>query len=416
MQLGFAEADITPTKPMNLIGFYREDSLSKGVLSPLMVQVAVWKSEEICCLVTIDSIGFTKELSNELRERIAKHLEISYEQVMLCFSHTHAAPDPDTDRDYFEEISKKTEECVIKAKENLSQVLVGWGNASAKIGVNRRWISKDTDDRIGILKICDAETETPKLLILRVTAHGNVLKSDNTLISSDYFGEVRKIAGQRFQCPVMMIQGAAGNTAPKYFCSKETPVDAKSEECIRSENALWDMANQIAESVGEKFDSINLKKDLSAKMYSKHIDLISDVPSDEEALRIADEAKTLCGIEDIGWLKKVADLNAAGVREQTEDVEMQFFSIGDWCMCGGPYEFMVGFALDSVKILKNEFFYLNGYTNGCLLYFPTEDELEAGGYEVYWSMLIYYIYIDRVYPFRKGEASRLIRFVTQTTE
>ncbi|MBO6088848.1 MAG: alkaline ceramidase, partial [Lachnospiraceae bacterium] len=59
---------------------------------------------------------------------------------------------------------------------------------------------------------------------------------------------------------------------------------------------------------------------------------------------------------------------------------------------------------------------LNGYTNGCLLYFPTEDELEAGGYEVYWSMLIYYIYIDRVYPFRKGEASRLIRFVTQITE
>jgi len=43
----------------------------------------------------------------------------------------------------------------------------------------------------------------------------------------------------------------------------------------------------------------------------------------------------MCGIEDSGWLKKVAELNKAGVKEQKEDVEMQFFSIGDWCMCGG---------------------------------------------------------------------------------
>lgn len=411
--LGFSEADITPSKPMKLIGFYRPDSPSKGVQAPLKAQAALWKGRETCCLITIDSIGFTSELSNALREKIAGCLEISPQQVMLCFSHTHAAPDADEEPAYYREICSKIEDCVSRAKDNLSPVSAGWENGKAKIGVNRRGVSEDTDDRIGILKICDQQTGKPKLLILRVTAHGNVLKRDNYLVSPDYFGEVRNMAGLQFQCPVMVIQGAAGSTAPKYFCSQETPVDSRSPHCIRSKTALRDMAKCITESVSAKYDAIPLQTALPVRMFSRHISLLSDVPSEEDALRVAQEAKAMCGIEDDGWLRKVAELNAAGIREQREDVEIQFLSVGDWCLCGGPYEFMVGFALETAGILRDEFFYMNGYTNGCLLYFPTEEEFDAGGYEVFWSMLIYYRYLDRVYPFRREESARLIRFVTE---
>ncbi|MBP5726570.1 MAG: hypothetical protein J6Y48_05790, partial [Clostridia bacterium] len=153
--LGFSEADITPSKPMKLIGFYRPDSPSKGVQAPLKAQAALWKGRETCCLITIDSIGFTSELSNALREKIAGCLEISPQQVMLCFSHTHAAPDADEEPAYYREICSKIEDCVSRAKDNLSPVSAGWENGKAKIGVNRRGVSEDTDDRIGILKICD---------------------------------------------------------------------------------------------------------------------------------------------------------------------------------------------------------------------------------------------------------------------
>ena len=54
---------------------------------------------------------------------------------------------------------------------------------------------------------------------------------------------------------------------------------------------------------------------------------------------------------------------------------------------------------------------MNGYTNGCLLYFPTEEEYDLGGYEVFWSLLIYYVFLDRVWPFRRESASKLIRFI-----
>ena len=413
LRLGFAEVNITPDRPVELVGFYRKDNRSKGVLKPLLAQAAVWETDERCCLITVDSIGFTKELTDMLRARAGSILHVSPEKVMVCFSHTHAAPEADFEREYYEETCARIETAVSRALEDMEPVAAGWGNAKASIGVNRRKVSDETDDRIGILKVCRAADGMPKLLVLRVTAHANVLKRDNCMISPDYFGNVRETAGKKFGCPVMVIQGAAGNTAPKYFCSAETPVDATGEKYIRSETALEDMADLITAGVTEVYGHIHPREDCGVQMYSRRICLESDVPAQGEALRLAEEARTLCGITDTGWVDKVSCLNEAGVHVQQEEVEIQYLSVGEGCLCGAPYELMVGFALEAERLMRNEFFYVNGYTNGNLLYFPTEAEFDAGGYEVYWSMLIYWPYVDRVYPFRRESASRLIRFMAE---
>lgn len=412
---GFSQTEITPIVPTELVGFYRPDSVSKGVLQPLTAQVSVWENKEKCCLVTIDSIGFTLELSNTLRKLVGESLGLPLHSVMLCFSHTHSAPDPDTDRDYFHLVCERITSAALRAAEHMIPVSAGWGNARARIGVNRRPVSGDTDDRVGILKVCDTEGNL-QLLLLRVTAHGNVLKRDNVLVSPDYFGAVRDTVGREYHCSVMMIQGAAGNIAPRYFCSDETPVDAQSPACVRSKTALQDMADEIASGIRPVIGGIPLHTSLPVKMYSRFIELSSPVPSLDEALKTEKDARELCGIISPGWMEKVQQLIRRGITAQSEMVEMQYFSVGDWCLCGGPYEFMVGFALRASSLLKDDYFFLNGYTNGCLLYFPTEDEFDFGGYEVYWSTLIYYKYIDRVYPFFRDSASRVIRFAVENKE
>ena len=68
-------------------------------------------------------------------------------------------------------------------------------------------------------------------------------------------------------------------------------------------------------------------------------------------------------------------------------------------------------AIVSNGCLRNDFFYFGGYTNGCTGYFPTEEEFDMGGYEVYWSMLFYFMYHGRVFPLQRNSASELIRFV-----
>ena len=413
MKLGYAEVDITPQTVVETVGFGREDNSSRGILKPLLAQVTVWEETERYCLVTIDSLGFKKDLSDHLRQRICHVLSTSFKKVMVCFSHCHSAPNAAIETEYYEMVCSKLEEAAISAQKHLYEVYVGYGNASVDIGVNRRQKTGALDKRAGILKVCKAESGKNALLIIRVTAHCNVLKSDNYLISPDYFGDIRELLKKQYACPVMVIQGSAGNIAPKYFQSSDTPVDATGELYIRSKNGLNDMAMEVLRKTAPIIDKIEVTRENALGMSAKQFTLYANVPEYETAVQIAREAKENCGIDGNGWLAEIKKLNDNGVKKQEESVEVQYFTIGDWCFCGVPYELMEGFAIRAKEMLHNEFFYLNGYTNGCLTYFPTEDEFDYGGYEVYWSMLIYYIYFDRVAPFVREAATDLVRFAVR---
>ena len=417
LRFGYGEADVTPDWPAPLVGFYREDNYSKGVLSPLLAQVSVWEEDIRAALITIDSIGFTKELSNVLRDQVAKRIGALRENVMLCFSHTHAAPDGDAGDGYYELVCKQVMPALETAVEGMEEVKAGCVNARTSIGVNRRSVSDRVDDRVGILEVRGLREggsgAERKLMLLRLTAHGNVLKADNLMISPDYFGNVRETLQKKCGCPVMLIQGAAGNIAPKYFCSKNTPVDARGPRFVRSENALQLMAEEVLRSVEEALEEHVITAANNLHAYSRMITLRAQVPALERANAIAKEAMMECGIDGTQWLEQVQKLHAQGITMQEEQAEVQYFRIGAFCLCGMAYELMTEFALDAAERLKDEFFYLNGYANGCLSYFPTKEEFDLGGYEVYWSLLIYFKYFGRVFPFERGEADRVVEFVVK---
>ena len=413
LKLGYAQADITPTEPMELVGFYREDNVSKGIQSPLLAQVAVWESEERCCLVTVDSLGFMKDMTDLLREQVGQRLDVPKDKVMVCFSHTHAAPNAGSEKQYFEKICEKALMAVEQAMADLKPVSVGYGNAEVNIGVNRRPNGTKIDKRAGFLLAHDEKEQRNRLLLVRLTAHGNVLKADNYRISPDYFGAVREILQRQYVCPVMVLQGAAGNIAPKYFDSENTPVDARGPELVRTKEALNCMAEEVSEKLAGSMAQMTLTTDSTVRMYSKEMTLCAEVPSLEVAKQIASEATRFCGIDGSEWLAEVNRLHGNGIQRQEEKVEVHYFSVGGWCLCGVPYELMAEFALQGVEQTGNEFFYINGYTNGCLSYFPMEEEFDKGGYEVYWSMLIYYKYFHRVFPFERESGQTLLKFMIE---
>ncbi len=433
VKLGFCEEEITPERPVPLVGFYREDDTSRGVLKPLLAQVSVWEEWsgksgeeagtllERCVLIAIDSIGFTTELTNALRDQVGRELGVSREKVMVCFSHTHAAPDAATAEGYFDFACKKVLSAVKKAQNGMECVNVRFENGRAQIGVNRRAGNDALDDRVGILEAF-GEREERRLMLLRVTAHGNVLKADNYLVSPDYFGDVRELLSEKYGCPVMVIQGAAGNIAPKYFCSKNTPADAQGPQFVRSENALAMMAEELCRSVEKAIleripknsvENTNASEGSALQAYSKELTLRSVLPSMERAREIAAEAMEKCHIDGTDWLAELSRLHAQGISVQEEKAEVQYFRIAQFCLCGMAYELMTEFALVVAEGLKDEFFYLNGYTNGILSYFPTKEEYDLGGYEVYWSLLIYHKSFHRVFPFEREEADRVTEFVMQ---
>ncbi|MBS6195751.1 MAG: alkaline ceramidase [Clostridiales bacterium] len=413
-KMGFAETDITPKDSIETIGFGREDNMSRGILHPLSAQVTVWElGDTVCCLITIDHIGFSKEHSNDLRDKVGDILRITREQVMLCFSHGHSSPNDDAAPKYYQMVCRKILTAVVRASHQRTYVKAGWGNGTVNIGVNRRADCTALDRRAGILKVCDAATGNLHLLLIRLTAHCNVLKADNWLISPDYFGTVRDVLQQEYHCPILVIQGAAGNIAPRYFKASYIPVDAPDQRFVRSDTALEDMAENVRRNILSVIKDIVPQEITNLSMYSRDICFTADVPSSELAGKIADEAKRYCGIDGTRWLQEIHRLHAEEITYQKDMTEVQYFLLGDGCLCGVANEVMVEFDLQILQRLGNEFFYFNGYTNGCTAYFPTEEEFDKGGYEVYWSMLHYFGYYGRVFPLKRNSASELIDFVVE---
>lgn len=413
LHMGYAQVDITPDHPVEMVGFGRADERSRGVLCPLSAQITVWQcGQRRCCLAAIDHIGLLKEHAFQLRQQIGELLSTPVDQVMLCFSHTHSAPNDSAEPAYYRFLCRQVLAGVRRALAGLSPAHTAWGNGQATIGLNRRAQCGDLDRRVGILKVCDAAGGL-RLILLRLTAHCNVLKADNYLLSPDYFALVRDMLGRRYGCPVMVTQGASGDVAPRYFRSALLPPDASDERFVRSDSALEEMARAVLRAVGLAIEKIHPQVCGELCMCTRHIGLSAEVPTLERAAQVAEEARRFCGIDGTGWLAEVKHLRETGVLEQKEDVEVQYFALGNGCLCGVPNEVMCAFALETARRLEDEHFYFGGYTNGCTGYFPTAAEFDEGGYEVYWSMLTYYPYHGRVFPLRRECASQLMDFVVQ---
>lgn len=409
IKLGFHETDITPDAPMQLIGF-ASSSTSQGVERPLRAQVSIWQSDTTrCTLVTIDHIGFAVEHAARLRSALGILTGTDSEHVMLCFSHTHAAPNDSLEPAYARLVDARILAAARVALASMRPVRVAWGCADTNIGVNRRG-GGALDRRAGLLKVADAETDAPVLALLRLTAHGNSLKSDNARISSDWLGAARDLLSRSWGCPVMLTQGASGNVAPRFFCSRINPPDADdtSGRFVRTDDALNEMARTILRDTRALFDSLRPHDTGALRMFTVRDTLYAGVPTIARARSIAEEAAREAGIDGKDWLSEVSRLNEAGVTRQSEPVELQFFQLDEGALIGVPNEIMCELALD-VRAQCGDLVFLGGYTNGCTGYLPTAEEYDRGGYEVFWSMLDYYMYFGRVMPLERDSAARLVQ-------
>ena len=421
---GFAETNITPDGPVQLVGFPRIDNQSRGILHPLHAQILIFRfQEETMCLAAVDSLGFTVELTMKLRKEIASVLNISTDKIMVCFSHTHSAPNAAEEPAYFTFVC---DQICIAAKEAAKQMRpfhVAWGIGDHLIGINRRSDTSAVEPRLGILKLEDPDGK-PALLLLRVSAHANVLTSDNYKISSDYFGLTRQKLSNTFGCPVMMVQGASGNLRPRFQQENADFMEIQGVDALekpytdtekqkyfqQSLDALENMADSVLASVVPIWKKLKTEPVHRLAMFSVIHPFAADVPSLKRAEEIAEEAETEAGIDGNGWLMEVRKLREKKVFTQTADIEFQYFMLNDGCFCGVANEIMCEISLDVWQKSEDSLFFLNGYTNGIDSYLPTAEEYDKGGYEVLWSNLIYYPYHGRVMALNRDSAGQLASF------
>jgi Neutral/alkaline non-lysosomal ceramidase, N-terminal len=390
-RVGVHKIDITPPLGIDFIGYHRPEGI-RNIDERIFSTAFIFEhNDNISVFISVDNIGMLIEDTLVIRERIAAELNVSHEKITVVYTHTHSGPATVSSREivkaYKTILIENTVKAAVMAYERMQPSEVGWNVTLADIGVNRREETADgkvkmgtnengvVDKRIGIMAIRHQHDRTLSGAIVFCTAHPNVLKSDSDCLSGDYPGETRKILEHILGCPVIIVQGAAGNVNARYRGSRE---------------AVEKMAYALSGSVLTMIPSIEYKE--ISRLHSQSATILMtliEIPEPEGIEKMAANAEEQWGVNTSKWLTYMLGKYEQGDRHISIDLEIQSFQVNEGSFSGIPMEPFSESALEIEEKLKDPLAFFGGYTNGYLGYLPTKKSYPYGGYEVELNPVVY---------------------------
>ncbi|MDO8994383.1 MAG: neutral/alkaline non-lysosomal ceramidase N-terminal domain-containing protein, partial [Daejeonella sp.] len=91
---GVGKADITPKMAMPMAGFASRTHSSEGTLHPLWAKALALEDSKgnKAVMISSDLLGFPKDVSDRIRDRIKSKYGLDRAQILLNSSHTHSGP------------------------------------------------------------------------------------------------------------------------------------------------------------------------------------------------------------------------------------------------------------------------------------------------------------------------------------
>jgi hypothetical protein len=241
LRFGTARADITPP-----VGIYHRmwgaasHDKAAGVHRPLFADAIALLpldgSGPGLLRLLIDLVGLAKNELDALKQIAADASAIPIENVVVTFSHTHAAgwmtpdriplPGGDLIPGYLADLNAAVARISREAVENPKEAVISYAAGRCGMAANRDcW-----DDEAGIF-VCGYNQATPAddtLLVGRVTdaqgktvatlinyaCHPTTLAWDNQLISPDYVGSLRETVEEATGAVCLFLLGACGELGP----------------------------------------------------------------------------------------------------------------------------------------------------------------------------------------------------------
>ncbi len=406
IEVGLAEADITPRSPIRLSGFAaRSKTETDKVLQKLSAKAIAFGSDvqRPSVFITIDLIGIQWRVTSRLIEQLSKRMGMSQAQVVICATHTHGGPEIgclishlqcrgdypleysfsdsllELDQlihiaEFNEMLSEKLEEVALAALRNRQPAFVAWGQGKASFAENRRTEGGAVDHALPVLRITNPDGSLRAVLV-NYACHGISLGPDVNEIHGDWMGEAQKIIEARYPGAMALIAiGCAGDLHP-VLRDKREYTEAYGKE--------------IADKVESLLHSTGLQPLTEPPVGTmKWIKLpFSRVPSVPELIKLAKEDTTIKGY----YARLALDRIQRGEAIRSElDYPVQTWSFGNKLIMvnlGG--EVVVDYAVR----LKNEWdasrLWINSYANDVSCYIASRRVIKEGGYEADASMYWY---------------------------
>jgi len=244
LQAGTAVRDISPEKPLFLVGYPHIERTSTGVHDPLLASALCLRTDAGgLILVAVDTLFIEPSMARSLRSDIAGETGLPERNVFISCTHTHSAPlaaqtislgqdpvVPPPDPEYLDLVREGITEAAVEASKYKKNAEMAWGAAHVDgVGGNRLDPDGIRDPEAGILLVRDVETHDPLCLSITYSMHPTVLHEDSRLVTSDFPGFARRYVKENLggDPAILYHTGPAGNQSPRWHVGGQTFEEAE---------------------------------------------------------------------------------------------------------------------------------------------------------------------------------------------
>jgi hypothetical protein len=215
-------------------GMHRPLTATALVFQPLDLPPAL--DTEIVVVAVDLCLLWAKEM-NSLIQSACSAVGIEPEQLLVVFSHTHAAglmglervklPGGDLIPEYLKMLASQISAIVRDARASVRPATIGYGVGRCHMAAHRDFWDETNqqyvcgfnpdgpaDDTVLVARVTDSANQLVATVV-NYACHPTTLAWENTLISPDYPGAMRETVEQATGAPCVFIQGASGDIGPR---------------------------------------------------------------------------------------------------------------------------------------------------------------------------------------------------------
>jgi hypothetical protein len=387
---GVSKADITPKMPMPMAGFAARTHSSEGTLHPIWAKALALQDSKgnKAVMISSDLLGFPKDVSDRIRDRIKSNYGLDRAQILLNSSHTHSGPvigDALTDiyildNQQVEQIKKYTKiledqlvEMVGLAIKNMEPAGLYAQNGVTRFQVNRRnnaanlltqltELQGPNDYAVPVIKVLNAKGDI-KAIAFGYACHPTVLNGYDW--SGDYPG-FSQIELERLYpgATALFFQSAGADQNPLPRNTIPLAKQYGKELAAAVERVLEEDMKKLPSALMTSYSELNLP--------------LATPPTESEYTNFINTTT-------IPYQKRWAERMRAKIRAGEKLVTsypypVQVWSIGDQAIVSLGGELLIEYAIKIKQMLGADAF-VYGYSNDVMAYVPSSLVLKEGSYE-----------------------------------
>ena len=398
LSIGWARANITPDKPVGLIGYGRR-RISEGAKDPITATVlalegidANGKVTEQAIMVSCDLISIRRVTMNSVRALLKKRVpDFDTDKLILNATHTHQAPQQQSGSsrglydlkadekpegwmsgdDYRAFMAERIATAAKEAWKHRRPGGVSWGIDQAVIGFNRRIVYRDgkakmlgptdhpqfshvegiEDHTLSLLFFWDSSNKLTGMIINVASPAQIDRRSD--LITADFWHDVREEIAARYSKDVFVLPqcAAAGEGFPRSSIQHIAQA-----EMAKRRGITW--RREIAQRIA---DGVDRALPVSRNHIGRKVDFRHSVAR-------------------INLPMKDPPSPPFVVLDSVNDVELHLLRLGDVGMATVPFELFTDYGMRIQARSKALMTFTVQLSCGHIEYLPSERATKGGGY------------------------------------